>query len=58
MKNYNYSGKIYVNNLSKVFQTALAIIDMIKLSLIKSEDHYRDQEHLLINEVINLNERF
>ena len=25
--------------------------------LIKSEDHLRDKEHLLINEEINLNER-
>ena len=58
MKNYNYSGKIYVNNLGKIIQTALAILDMIKLLLIKSEDHFRNQEHLLINEVINLNERF
>ena len=58
MKNYNYSGKIYVNNLGKIIQTALAILDMVKLLLIKSEDHFRNQEHLLINEVINLNERF
>ena len=58
MENYNNSGKIYVNNIGKLFQTILAIFDLIILSLIKSEDHSRDKEHLLINEVINLNERF
>ena len=58
MENYKSSGKIYVNNISKVIQTILAIFDMIRLSLIKSEYHFRDKEHLLINEVINLDERF
>jgi phytoene synthase len=58
MENYNNSGKIYVNNIGKLFQTILAIFDLIILSLIKSEDHSRGKEHLLINEVINLNERF
>ncbi|MDC0855921.1 squalene/phytoene synthase family protein [Candidatus Pelagibacter sp.] len=58
MENYKNSGKIYVSNFGKLFQTILAIFDLIKLSLIKSDDHFRNKEHLLINEVINLNERF
>ena len=58
MKNYKNSGKIYVSNFGKLFQTILAIFDLIKLSLIKSDDHFRNKEHLLINEVINLDERF
>ena len=57
IENYNNSGKIYVNNISKIIQTILSIFDFIRLSLIKSEDHLRDKEHLLINEEINLNER-
>ena len=58
MENYKNSGKIYVSNFGKLFQTILAIFDLIKLSLIKSDDHFRNKEHLLINKVINLNERF
>ena len=58
MNNYNDSGKIYINNISKIIQTILSISDLIKLSIIKPSNHLRDKEHLLINEEINLNERF
>ena len=57
IENYNNSGKIYVTNISKIIQTILSIFDLIRLLLIKSEDHLRDKEHLTINEEINLNER-
>ena len=57
IENYNNSGKIYVTNIGKINQTILCIYDLIKLSLIKSTEHLRHEEHLLINEQINLNER-
>ena len=57
IENYNQSGKIYVSNTGKIIQTILSIIDLIKLFLIKSDEHFRKEEHLLINEEINLNER-
>ena len=57
-ENYSTSGKIYVSNIYKIFQTFLSIYDFIKLLLIKNQDHSRDKEHSLINEEINLNERF
>ena len=57
-ENYKRSGKIYVNNMSKVLQTLLSIYDFINLLLIKSNEHSRDKEHLIINEEINLNDRF
>ena len=57
IENYNNSGKIYVNNFEKIIQTILSIYDLIKLSLIKTEDHLRYKEHQIINEEINLNER-
>ena len=57
IKNYNQSGKIYVSNTGKIIQTILSIIDLIKLFLTKSDEHFRKEEHLLINEEINLNER-
>jgi phytoene synthase len=56
--NYNKAGKIYVNNIGKINQTILSIYDLIKLSLIKPGEHLRDKEHLIINEEIDLNERF
>ena len=58
IENYNSSGKIYVNNVSKIFQTFLSIYDFIFLLLIKSNDHSKQKEHLIINDEINLNERF
>ena len=58
IENYNNSGKIYVNNISKIIQTILSIYDLIRLSLIKNKDHLRNEEHQIINEEINLNERF
>ena len=57
IKNYNSSGKIYITNISKIIQTILSISDLIRLSLIKPEDHLRVEEHMIINEEINLNER-
>ena len=58
IQNYNQSGKIFVSNSGKIFQTILSIYDLLKLSLIKNHNHLRDKEHELINEKINLNERF
>ena len=57
MENYKKSGKIYVSNFGKINQTLLCIIDLIRLLFIKSTDHLRKDEHNLINEQINLNER-
>ena len=58
IENYKRSGKIYVNDMSKVFQTFLSIYDFIILLIIKSNEHSKDKEHLIINEEINLNDRF
>ncbi|MDC0608318.1 squalene/phytoene synthase family protein [Candidatus Pelagibacter ubique] len=55
--NYNRSGKIYVVNLGKLYQTFLSILDLIKLIFINEKYHLRNKEHLLINEEIDLNER-
>ncbi len=58
IQNYNQSGKIFVSNSGKIFQTILSIYDLLKLSLIKKHNHHRHKEHELISEEINLNERF
>ena len=57
IEGYNKAGKIYVNNLAKVYQTVLSLLDLIKLSLKNERCHYMSDEHLLINEEIDLNER-
>ena len=58
LDNYNKSGKIYINNIGKIIQTILSIFDLVKLSIIKTKSHHRNKEHSIINEVIDLNERF
>jgi len=57
MENYNNSGKIYVSNFNKAYQTFLSIFDLINLLFVKSEEHSRNEEHDIIGEEINLNER-
>jgi len=57
IEKYNKSGKIYVSNLGKFFQTILSIFDFLILLIIKTKGHHREAEHQIINEEINLNER-
>ena len=57
IENYNNSGKIYVSNLGKFFQTILSIFDFFILLVMRSKVHDREAEHQIINEEINLNER-
>ena len=57
IENYNKSGKIYVSNLGKFFQTILSIFDFLILLIMKTKGHDREAEHQIINEEINLNER-
>jgi 15-cis-phytoene synthase len=57
IETYNEAGKIYVNNFEKVFQTIFSIFDLITLLLTKQKSGYMSNEHFLISEEINLNER-
>ena len=57
IENYNNSGKIYVTNIGKIIQTFLSLCDLVRLSFIKDKDHLRYEEHQIINEEIDLNER-
>ena len=57
LENYKNSGKVYVSNLEKIFESFLSIFDLVKLSL-KSEKYDQIQHnHNLITEEINLDER-
>ena len=57
IKNYKDSGKIYVSNIEKVSQTILASFDLITLLFVSSNKHIRKNEHDIINQEIDLNER-
>ena len=57
LQNYQNAGKIYVSNIEKVLETFLSIFDLIKLSFIYKKDDQIQNEHNLISEEINLNER-
>ena len=56
-ENYKKSGKIYVNNIEKIVETLLSIIDLLKLVLTNNNDDNIDHDHYLINEEIKLDER-
>jgi len=57
MQNYESSGKIYVNNFEKIYQTILSLFDLIMLFLKDVESHQRIKEHEIIREEVNLDER-
>jgi len=57
IEGYNNAGKIYVNNLAKIYQTLLSVLDLIRLLLTKEKDYYISDEHIIITKEINLNER-
>jgi len=57
MESYEKSGKIYVNNFGKIYQTILSLFDFILLLLKDVETHQRIEEHKIISEEINLDER-
>ena len=57
IESYNKSGKIYVSNLSKIFQTILSIFDFLVLFFISIKEHKQEVEHRIIREEINLDER-
>ncbi len=57
IENYEKSGKIYVNNFGKIYQTILSLFDLILLFLKDVESHQRSKEHQIISEEVNLDER-
>ena len=55
--NYNKAGKIYVPIFEKVIQTFLSIFDFIKLLFIKNLNYDNQENHNILEQEINLNER-
>jgi len=57
MENYEKSGKIYVNNFEKIYQTIISIFDLILVYLKEIEPHQRAKEHAIIFQEVDLDER-
>ena len=57
MENYKKSGKIYVNNFEKTYQTIISIFDLILVYLKEMEPHQRAEEHTIISQEVDLDER-
>ncbi len=57
MENYEKSGKIYVNNFEKICHTIISIFDLILLYLKEIETHQRTEEHAIISQEVDLDER-
>ena len=57
MKNYENSGKIYVNNFEKIYHTVISIFDLILVYLKEIETHQRSTEHAIISQEVDLDER-
>ena len=57
IENYNNAGKIYVPMFEKVNQTFLSIFDFVKLLFIKNLNYSNQENHNILEQEINLNER-
>jgi phytoene synthase len=57
IETYNNAGKIYVSVLDKTIETFLSFFDFIKLFFINSSKQEKQNEHIMLHEEINLDER-
>mgnify|MGYP001214294860 FL=1 len=57
IENYEKSGKIYVNNFEKIYQTIISLFDLILVYLKEIEPHKRAREHSIISQEVDLDER-
>ena len=57
MENYEKSGKIYVNNFEKIYQTIVSLFDLILIYFKELEPHQRAKEHAIICQEVDLDER-
>ena len=57
IENYNKAGKIYVPISGKVLETILSTVDFLKLLFIKNISYDNSENHSILNQEININER-
>ena len=57
IENYNKAGKIYVPMPAKIIETILSVVDFLKLLFVNDIANYNNENHSILNQEINLNER-
>jgi len=57
IEKYNDAGKIYVTVLSKIIETFLSFFDFLRLFFTNSKENENQNEHIMLHEEININER-
>ena len=57
IETYNKAGKIYVSVLSKIIETFLSLFDFLWLFFTNSKERKKQNEHIMLHEEINLDER-
>ena len=57
IENYTNAGKIYVPIPAKILETILSVSDFLKLLFVKNINYYNNENHSILNQEINLNER-
>ena len=57
IEKYNSAGRIYVPTSIKILETILSVVDFLKLLFIKNVSYYENENHSILNQEINLNER-
>ena len=57
IETYNNAGKIYVSVLGKVIETFLSFFDFIQLFFVNSSKQEKQNEHIMLHEEINLDEK-
>ena len=56
-ENYNNAGKIYVPVFEKIIQTFLSIFDFVNLLFVKELNYDNHENHNILEQEININER-
>ncbi len=57
IENYNSAGKIYIPIFTKMLETILSTIDFLRLLFIKNINYDNSENHSILNQEININER-
>ena len=57
IEKYINAGKIYVPMPAKIIETILSIVDFLRLLFVKNISYYKNENHSILNQEINLNER-
>jgi 15-cis-phytoene synthase len=57
IEKYRNAGKVYVPMPIKILETILSVLDFLQLLFVKNISYYNNDNHSILNQEINLNER-